>query len=166
MTLCQSGSAGRRRGERAIRHKALVFTPHATQKDIGFFAKGVCTNRAEVIKKNLIAGFDVYGNAGLGVLKSPQSDFSTLPVPWFISGDVRKFEDVGLRATFLKLGAVPTVEGLRQAFLMPEYLSNSPRRSVARGSTWPVFAFSTTLADVAADYSGRNYRRLSRRSSL
>ena len=106
--------------ERAIRHKALVFTPHATQKDIGFFAKGVCTNRAEVIKKNLIAGFDVYGNPGLGVLKSPQSDFSTLPVPWFISGDVRKFEDVGLRATFLKLGGGPTLEGLRQAFLMPE----------------------------------------------
>jgi ABC-type lipoprotein export system ATPase subunit len=106
--------------ERAIRHKALVFTPHATQKDIGFFAKGVCTNRDEVIKKNLIAGFDVYGNPGLGVLKSPQIDFSTLPVPWFISGDVRKFEDVGLRATFLKLGAVPTLEGLRQAFLMPE----------------------------------------------
>ena len=68
--------------ERAIRHKALVYTPHATLKDIGFFAKGVCTNRAEVIKKNLIAGFDVYGNSGLGVLKSPQSDFSTLPVPW------------------------------------------------------------------------------------
>ena len=130
--------------ERAIRHKALVFTPHATQKDIGFFAKGVCTNRAEVIKKNLIAGFDVYGNPGLSVLKSPQSDFWMLPVPWFISGDVRKLEDVGLRATFLKLGALPTLEGLRQAFLMPETRIRFP--ATLRG-TWEHVAGVRFLAD-------------------
>ena len=130
--------------ERAIRHKALVFTPHATQKDIGFFAKGVCTNRAEVIKKNLVAGFDVDGNPGLGVLKSPQSDFSMLPVPWFISGDVRKLEDVGLRATFLKLGALPTLEGLRQAFLMPETRIRFP--ATLRG-TWEHVAGVRFLAD-------------------
>jgi DNA repair exonuclease SbcCD ATPase subunit len=106
--------------ERALLHKGLVLAPHCTQKDIGFFAKGVCTNRAEVIKKNLIAGFDVYGNVAQDVLKNPNSEFTQLPVAWFISGDVRSFDSVGVRASYLKLGAEPTLEGLRQAFLMPE----------------------------------------------
>ncbi|MEX2223224.1 MAG: hypothetical protein WEG40_15645 [Candidatus Rokuibacteriota bacterium] len=106
--------------ERALRHKGLVLAPHSTQKDIGFFAKGVCTNRAEVIKKNLIVGFDVFGNAGHDVLSNPKSEFTDLPVAWFISGDVRSFDSVGTRTSYLKLGAEPSLEGLRQAFLMPE----------------------------------------------
>jgi ABC-type lipoprotein export system ATPase subunit len=106
--------------ERAFRHKGLVLAPHSTQKDIGFFAKGVCTNRGEVIKKNLLAGFDVYGNPAHDVLTNPNSEFTDLPVAWFISGDVRSFESVGTRTCYLKLGAEPSLEGLRQAFLMPE----------------------------------------------
>jgi hypothetical protein len=106
--------------ERAIRHKGLVLAPHSTQKDIGFFAKGVCTNRAEVIRKKLIAGFDVYGNTAQDVLKNPKSEFTELPAAWFLSGDVRSVESLGTRPCYLKLGADPTLEGLRQAFLMPE----------------------------------------------
>jgi len=106
--------------ERALRHKGLVLAPHSTQKDIGFFAKGVCTNRAEVIKKNLIVGFDVFGNTGHDVLSNPKSEFIDLPVAWFISGDVRSFDSVGTRTSYLKLGAEPSLEGLRQAFLMPD----------------------------------------------
>jgi ABC-type lipoprotein export system ATPase subunit len=130
--------------KRALFHKGLVLAPHSTQKDIGFFASGVCTNRADVIKKNLIAGFDVYGNAGLGVLKSPQADFSELPVPWFISGDVRTFDDIAKRASFMKLGAEPSMEGLRQAFLMPETRIRFPE---ALRGTWEHVVGVRFLAD-------------------
>lgn len=106
--------------QRAVRHKGLVLAPHSTQRAIGFFANGVCTNRSEVIRKNVIAGFDIHGNVAADVLKNPASEFSDLPVAWFISGDTRSFEDVGRRACYLKLGAEPSLEGLRQAFLMPE----------------------------------------------
>ena len=131
--------------ERAVRHKGLVFAPHSTQKDIGFFARGV-SNRAEVIKKNLITGFDIYGNTGLGVLKSPQSEFSDLPVPWFISGDLRTFDEVGCRASYLKLGAMPTLEGLRQAFLMPETRIRLPE---SLRQTWEHVAGVKFLANPA-----------------
>lgn len=35
--------------EKALEHNALILAPHATQSDIGFFARGVCTNRANII---------------------------------------------------------------------------------------------------------------------
>jgi ABC-type lipoprotein export system ATPase subunit len=101
-------------------YKALVLAPHSTAKDIGMFASGVCTNRADVIASGNIAGYDVWGNRSADILKNPATDFGQLVPTWFISGDVRKFEDVGTRATFLKVGSEPTLEGLRQAFLMPE----------------------------------------------
>src|SRR5437879_7379215 len=91
----------------------VLSLPHSTQKDIGFFAKGVCTNRAEVIKKNLIAGFDIYGNASQDVLTNPRSEFTELPIAWFISGDVRSFDSVASRASYFKLGSEPSLEGLR-----------------------------------------------------
>lgn len=100
--------------------KALVLAPHATMKKIGFFAAGVCSNRAEVIGTALIAGYDVWGDTGADVLKNPASEFSTGKPSWFISGDVRSFDDIGKRAVYLKMGPVPTLEGLRQAFLVPE----------------------------------------------
>lgn len=106
--------------KRATEHHALVLAPHATMKDIGLFARGVCTNRKDVVKSGLVAGFDVYGNRSADVLKNPATEFGEVPPQWFISGDVRKFEDVGLRAVYLKLGTMPTIEGLRQAFLLPE----------------------------------------------
>jgi energy-coupling factor transporter ATP-binding protein EcfA2 len=99
--------------------KALVFAPHATMKDIGFLAKGVCTNRKDVIETGLIAGFDVWGNTRADVLGNPATDFTSARPSWFISGDVRSFDDVGKRATYLKLGSTPTLEALRQAFLVP-----------------------------------------------
>ncbi len=100
--------------------KALVLAPHATMKDIGFLAKGVCTNRKEVIETGLIAGFDVWGNTKADVLGNPSADFSSMRPSWFISGDVRSFDDVGNRAVYLKMGPTPTLEGLRQAFLVPD----------------------------------------------
>lgn len=106
--------------QRAADHKAIVLAPHASAKDIGLFAKGVCTNRREVIHSGLIAGFDVWGNRAADVLSNPATDFGNLTPVWFMSGDVRTFTEVGKRAVYLKLGDVPTLEGLRQAFLMPE----------------------------------------------
>lgn len=106
--------------QRAIEHKALVFAPHSTTKDIGFFAKGVCTNRRDVIQAGLIAGYDVWGHRSADVLKNPSAEFGDRVPAWFMSGDVRQFADIGSRATYLKLGEVPTLEGIRQAFLMPE----------------------------------------------
>jgi hypothetical protein len=135
--------------ENALLHKGLVYAPHSTQKDIGFFAKGVCTNRVEVIRKNLIAGFDIYGNPSLGVLTSPQSESLNSPVPWFSSGDVRTFDDVGRRASYLKLDAEPTLEGLRQAFLMPE---TRIRLCESMRATWEHVAGVKFLADPTATW--------------
>jgi energy-coupling factor transporter ATP-binding protein EcfA2 len=106
--------------ERAIRHKGLVLAPHATRQNIGFFASGVCTNRSDVIRKNLIAGFDIFGNPHHDVLRNPKNEFTEFPVPWFISGDTRSFDEIAERACYIKLGTEPNLEGFRQAFLMPE----------------------------------------------
>lgn len=108
--------------------RALVLAPHATMKDIGFLAKGVCTNRKEVIETGLIAGYDVWGNLKADVLRNPASDFTSTRPSWFISGDVRSFADVGKRAVYLKMGPTPTLEGLRQAFLVPETRIRFPER--------------------------------------
>lgn len=108
-------------------YKALVLAPHSTAKDIGMFASGVCTNRADVIASGSLAGYDVWGNRSADILKNPASDFGQRVPTWFISGDTRKFEDVGSRATFLKVGKEPTLEGLRQAFLMPETRVRLPK---------------------------------------
>lgn len=101
-------------------YKALVVAPHATMKDIGLFASGVCSNRSDVLKSGVVAAYDVWGNRKADVLSNPAAEFGDLVPTWFISGDVRTFADVGKRTTYLKLGAEPTLEGLRQAFLMPE----------------------------------------------
>lgn len=106
--------------KRAMDHKALVLAPHSTMKDMGLFASGVCTNRKDVVRSGHVIGFDVYGHRSADVLKNPAAEFGDIPPRWFISGDVRSFDDVGKRAVFLKLGATPTLEGIRQAFLMPE----------------------------------------------
>jgi ABC-type lipoprotein export system ATPase subunit len=101
-------------------YKALVLAPHATMKEIGFLAKGVCTNRKDVIETGVIAGYDVWGNLKADILTNPAADFNSARPSWFISGDVRSFADVGKRAVYLKMGPTPTLEGLRQAFLVPE----------------------------------------------
>lgn len=106
--------------ETARRHKALVLAPHSTARRIGIFASGVCRNRAEVVKTGLVSGFDVVGVRGADVLVNPRSEFGNVAPPWFITGDVRALDEAGERAVYLKLGAEPTLEGLRQAFLMPE----------------------------------------------
>ncbi len=100
--------------------KAVVVAPHATMKDIGLFASGVCSNRSDVVKSGMIAAYDMWGYAKADVLCNPASEFGDMVPTWFISGDLRTFADVGNRATYLKLGQEPTLEGLRQAFLMPE----------------------------------------------
>jgi ABC-type lipoprotein export system ATPase subunit len=106
--------------ERVREHKGLVIAPHATAKNTGFFASGVCTNRAEVIRASAISAYDVWGNSSADVLSNPASDFGELLPTWIISGDVRALDDVGARAVYLKLGSEPSLEGIRQAFLMPE----------------------------------------------
>ncbi|PIE24044.1 MAG: hypothetical protein CSA62_04355 [Planctomycetota bacterium] len=105
---------------RALEHRGIVLAPHSTSKDMGFFGKGICTNRTKVIRKQVIAGFDVVGNKRHQVLRSPATDFGEQPTSWFVSGDTRSFESVGERACYFKMGPTPDLEGLRQAFLMPE----------------------------------------------
>jgi len=118
--------------KRANDHKALVFAPHATAKNIGMLASGVCTNRKEVIATGCIAGFDVWGNSKADVLSNSASDFTDRSPRWFISGDVRSFDVVGKRAVYLKLGEEPTLEGLRQAFLMHETRIRFPEQLQAQ----------------------------------
>ncbi len=105
--------------EDVVEHKGLVLAPHATMKTNGVFAKGVCSNSSDVAQSEYVAAFDVCGNKGADVLKNPRAQFRDGPPRWFISGDTRSLDDVGKRALYLKLGATPTLEGLRQAFLAP-----------------------------------------------
>jgi hypothetical protein len=99
---------------------ALVLAPHATAKDIGLFGRNVCNTSEQVAQSGYVAGFDVYGQEGADVLRNPRSQFGDQRPAWFISGDVRDLDTVGRRAVYLKLGTPPTLESLRQAFLMPE----------------------------------------------
>jgi PHP domain. len=98
-------------------HHGLVLAPHSTAKEIGIFGPKVCSNSRELTQGDRIAAFDVFGNKGADVLKNPKAEFQDEPPRWFMSGDVRGWEDVGRRAVWLKLGARPTLEGIRQAFL-------------------------------------------------
>lgn len=104
---------------RARDHSALVLAPHSTQKKNGLFASGVASHSSEIAQGDLLAGFDVYGHRGADVLTNPAAEFGEISPRWFISGDVRSLDECGVRACYLKLGDVPTLEGLRQAFLAP-----------------------------------------------
>lgn len=105
--------------EEVVGHGGLVVAPHATMKGNGVFAKGVCSNSSDVARSDLVAAFDVCGSKGADVLKNPRAQFRDVPPRWFISGDTRGLDEVGRRAVYLKLGATPTLEGIRQAFLAP-----------------------------------------------
>ena len=113
--------------EKVVQHGGLVFAPHSTSKGIGLFARGVCSNSSDIAKSEFLTGFDVRGSKSADVLKNPRSEFGDVPPAWFISGDTRSFDDVGKYATFLKLGATPTLEGIRQAFLAPSTRIRFPR---------------------------------------
>jgi DNA repair ATPase RecN len=104
----------------ALEMKALVLAPHSTASTIGLFGKGVCNISSKVAKSGFVSGFDVIGNTGADVLKNPRTEFGDRRPPWFSSGDLRSLEDVGKRACYLKVSPEPTLESLRQAFLMPE----------------------------------------------
>lgn len=106
--------------ESARKHWALVFAPHSTARGMGLFASGVCRNSRDVAQSSLVLGFDVFGNPKADVLANPRSEFGNIPPRWFISGDTRSLAEVGKRAVYLKLGSEPTLEGLRQAFLVPQ----------------------------------------------
>ena len=106
--------------ERASEHRALVLAPHSTARNIGIFAKGVCRNHREVARSGSVLGYDVFGDRNADVLTNPKAVFGSIPPAWFISGDVRALEQVGRRTTYLKLSPEPTLEGIRQAFLMPD----------------------------------------------
>lgn len=104
----------------AVENKALVLAPHSTASKIGLFGKNVCNISAKVAKSRYVSGFDVIGNKSSEVLLGPHGEFGKRIPPWFSSGDVRSLNDVGKRACYLKSGPEPTLESLRQAFLMPE----------------------------------------------
>jgi len=99
--------------------RALVLAPHATANGIGLFGRNVCNTSDEVAQSGLVLGFDVIGNTTADVLINPRSQFRDVRPSWFVSGDTRAIQDVGTRCTYLKTGPVPTLESVRQAFLMP-----------------------------------------------
>jgi len=103
----------------AIEHRGLVLAPHSTAKQIGLFGKNVCNVSAQVAQSSLVTGFDVVGAPTADVLSNPRSEFGDEIPVWFISGDVRSLESVGKRAVYLKMSERPTLESIRQAFLMP-----------------------------------------------
>jgi hypothetical protein len=103
----------------AVEHQGLVLAPHATQKKMGLFASNVCNVSGEVAQSGLVAGFDITNHKSADVLKNPRSEFGDVHPSWFSSGDVRSMDDVGARACFLKVSDEPSLESLRQAFLMP-----------------------------------------------
>lgn len=118
--------------ELAVEHQALVLAPHCTAVRSGLFGPGVCRNSDEVARSGLIAGFDVHGSAGADVLVNPRRQFGDLRPAWFISGDTRRWDAVGERATYLKMGERPSLEGLRQAFLVAETRIRLPQRLQSR----------------------------------
>jgi ABC-type lipoprotein export system ATPase subunit len=92
----------------------------------------VCRNSDEVAQSGLIAGFDVHGTPAADVLVNPRRQFGEVRPAWFSSGDTRNLESVGERACYLKLGEQPTLEGLRQAFLVAESRVRLPERLRSR----------------------------------
>ena len=105
----------------------LVFAPHSTERGMGLFAKNVCRNHSEVAQSGLVLGFDVHGNTKADVIANPRSAFGDIPPRWFLSGDVRALDQIGKRATYLKMAPEPTLEGIHQAFLMHETRVRFPR---------------------------------------
>jgi DNA repair ATPase RecN len=104
----------------AVEHRALVLAPHATAARIGLFGPSVCRNADEVARSGLVAGFDVSGAPQADVLVNPRRQFGDARPAWFVSGDTRRWDGLGERAVYLKMGAKPSLEGLRQAFLVAE----------------------------------------------
>ncbi len=119
--------------ERIRDHQGLVLAPHATAKANGIFGAGICSNSSELARSDLIAGFDVCNNKGADVLGNPRSEFGSVDPRWFLSGDVRSLDQIGQRAIYLKLGSKPTLEGIRQAFLVPHTRIRFP---IALESDW------------------------------
>jgi ABC-type lipoprotein export system ATPase subunit len=116
----------------AVEHHALVLAPHCTAPRSGLFGPGVCRNSDEVAQSGLIAGFDVTGAPSADVLVNPRRQFGDVRPAWFVSGDTRRWEGIGERATYLKMGDEPTLEGLRQAFLVAETRIRLPERLRSR----------------------------------
>jgi hypothetical protein len=116
----------------AVQHHALVLAPHCTAARSGLFGPGVCRNADEVARSGLVAGFDVTGSPGADVLVNPRRQFGDVRPAWFVSGDTRRWDGIGERATYLKMGEVPTLEGLRQAFLVAESRIRVPERLRSR----------------------------------
>ena len=116
----------------AVEHQALVLAPHSTAAKSGLFGPGVCRNSDEVARSGLIAGFDVHGSAGADVLVNPRRQFGDVRPAWFSSGDTRRWEGIGDRAVYLKMGDRPSLEGLRQAFWVAETRIRFPERLRSR----------------------------------
>ena len=78
-------------------------------------------------KADTYSASNVCGNKSADVLRNPKGVFGSIPPSWFISGDVRSLDHIGQRTTYLKLSPEPTLEGIRQAFLMPDTRLRFPR---------------------------------------
>lgn len=138
------------KAKQAIDSGALVFAPHTTQKDMGLFATRVCNISSQVAKSEFIAGFDVWGSAGTDVLANPRAEFGDKKPVWFVAGDVRSLDDVGVRVSYLKMSENPTLESLRQAFLMAETRIRLPE---SMRPTWGKTKHVKFLADPAPNWA-------------
>ena len=116
----------------AVERQALVLAPHCTAAKSGLFGPSVCRNADEIAQSGLISGFDVHGSVSADVLVNPRRQFGDVPPAWFITGDTRRWDGIGERATYLKMGARPTLEGLRQAFWVAETRIRFPQRLQSR----------------------------------
>lgn len=129
--------------EKATSLMGLVLAPHSTAKSIGLFGRDVCNTSDQVAQSGYVLGFDVVGSSGADVLSNPRRQFGDIQPSWFQSGDVRSLEDVGTRVTYFKTGPEPTLESLRQAFLMPTTRIRFPAES---RPTWGHVAGAQFLA--------------------
>lgn len=130
----------------AVEAGALVIAPHSTQDKMGLFGKQVVRTKETLVQSGYVSAYDMQGSAGHQVLRAPQEFFGDRQPTWILTGDMRSFESAGERAVHLKLDGEPTLEGLRQAFLMPDQRVRIPERHRDRWSA----AKGAVFADVEA----------------
>lgn len=130
----------------AVDAGALVIAPHATQDKMGLFGKQVVRTKETLVQSGFVSAYDMQGSPGHQVLRAPQEFFGDRRPTWILTGDMRSFESAGERAVYLKVDGEPSLEGIRQALLMPDQRVRIPERHRERWGS----AKGAVFADVGA----------------